>query len=329
MGKDVLDELTDDLRERLGEWNRSGSVKPMLATLTHNVFSHKDWIFERKLDGERCIATVKGGRVTLWSRREERLNDVYPEIVDALKEGAAGDMVVDGEIVAFEGEATSFSKLRRRVETGNPDEVEVFLYLFDILSLDGKDLTALPLRRRKSILRKCVNWNDSIAFTNHRNENGEEFLAEACEKNWEGLIAKRADSPYLRTRSKKWLKFKCDNRQEFVIGGYTEPAGTRVGLGALLLGYYEGETLHYAGKVGTGFDTEELEELQARLERLQRKTSPFKEDVKESAHWVTPRLVTEVAFTEWTDDGKLRNPSYEGLRTDKLPSQVVKQVPMD
>ncbi len=170
-----------------------------------------------------------------------------------------------------------------------------------------------------------------MRFTPHRNGDGLDYFHEACDKGWEGLIAKRADAPYRHDRSKDWLKFKCGNRQEFVIAGFTEPGGSRVGFGALVLGYYEKDALVYAGRVGTGFDDELLEDLRAKMDRMSRETTPFDRlpdgaDDKD-VHWITPKLVGEVAFTEWTDAGELRHPRFMGLRDDKEPEDVRRETP--
>jgi ATP-dependent DNA ligase len=193
--------------------------------------------------------------------------------------------------------------------------------------VDGYDVTQVGLRDRKSLLKRAFSFEDPLRWVPHRNTDGKAFFEEACQKGWEGIIAKQADSPYVHSRSKKWLKFKCVNRQEFVIGGYTDPQGERIGFGALLLGYYEGDDLIYAGKVGTGFDDQALRRLSDRLSSLQRDTPPFSEHDGPSgeAHWVKPKLVAQVGFEEWTEHGKLRQPRFQGLREDKEPEDVVKE----
>jgi len=239
----------------------------MKAVLTDERFSDPAWIFERKLDGIRCIAVRDGGPVKLWSRNDLALNDRYPEIAQALEQQPAPRFAVDGEVVAFDGAQTSFERLARR----GRERVAVYLYVFDLLWLDGRDVRPLPLRERKRLLRNALRWRDPIRFTPHRNRDGEAFFREACPKGWEGLIAKRADSPYAsRARSRDWLKFKCEHGQELVIGGYTAPKGSREELGALLLGYFADGELRYAGKVGTGFDRATLRDLAQRLAPLRR-----------------------------------------------------------
>jgi bifunctional non-homologous end joining protein LigD len=310
--------------------NGLGFMSPMLATLTDQPFSHPDWVFEDKLDGVRCIAVIAGGRATLWSRNEKRMNASYPEIVTALEKAADHDMVVDGEIVAFNGKLTSFAALQPRIHLRDEQRalatgIKVFFYAFDLPWLAGHNLTESPLLTRKKLLRRALRFSGRIRFSTHRKANGRRFYLEACARGLEGLIAKRADSPYTHERSRDWLKFKCTRGQEFVIGGYTEPGGARRGFGALLLGYYQRGKLRYAGKVGTGFSGELLDDLAARLITLERKSCPFAETPIERAHWVRPKLVAEVVFMEWTPDGRLRHPRFVGLRTDKPAAQITRE----
>jgi bifunctional non-homologous end joining protein LigD len=307
---------------------------PMLATLTEKRFSDPAWIFEPKFDGERCLAFREGQRIRLLSRNRLQLNDHYPELAEALAAQGAEAFILDGEIVAFEGNRTSFARLQRRMQVRDPEKarrtgVRVFLYLFDVLHLDGYDVTALPLRQRKSALRSAVTFRDPLRFTPHRNADGEAHWREACRKGWEGVIAKRADSPYQHRRSPDWLKFKCVNEQEFVIGGFTDPKGSRRGFGALLIGYYLGDELVYAGKVGTGFDDELLDRLTRTLNRIERDRPPFSTGrlPRAGVHWVKPELVAQIGFTEWTGDGQLRHPRFLGLRRDKPPREVVRERP--
>lgn len=327
---DVLKHLEDELRDKLSKRSFPKRTSPMLATLHHDPFSDAEWLYERKLDGERCLA-FKQKTSELRSRNKKSLDSSYPEIVEALDDQDAKNFVVDGEIVAFEGDVTSFQRLQHRMQLEDPDEarnsgVAVYFYVFDILYFDGYDLTELSLENRKSVLRQILEFDNRIRFTQHRNESGKAFLKEACDKGWEGLIAKKRDSTYAHSRSKQWLKFKCANRQEFVIGGYTEPEGERIGFGALLIGYYEKDELKYAGKVGTGYDDETLERLSQKLSSMERKTSPFDKEVSESdVHWVTPELVAQIEFTEWTQDHKLRHPRYLGLRRDKDAKDVTRE----
>jgi DNA ligase D-like protein (predicted ligase) len=305
---------------------------PTLATLTEKRFSDPQWIFERKFDGMRCLAFRDGDRVRLLSRNRQPLNGTYPELVDGLTAQHTNRFVVDGEVVAFEGRRTSFARLQGRLGITNPDvarasPVRVFYYLFDLLHLDGKSTIDVPLLWRKRLLRNAFEFNDPLRYTTHRVEDGIRAFRAACERGDEGVIAKLADSTYDGRRSPNWLKFKCVRDQEFVVGGYTSPKGSRVELGALLLGYHEGRDLVYAGKVGTGFDEATLHSLHERLSPLEQDAPPFTRGLvhEKGAHWVRPQLVVQIGFTEWTRDGKLRHPRYQGLRTDKDPDDVVRE----
>ena len=331
---DLLCQISADERAALVEKRMPGWTEPMLATLTDERFSSAEWIFERKLDGERCLAFKSRNRVALFSRNRTRLNATYPELVDALKSQAPARCIADGEIVAFDGNLTSFARLQKRMGVDDPDKarkigVAVYLYLFDLLYLDGYDTTGLRLRTRKRLLRRAFDFDDPLRFTAHRNVEGQSFYKDACRRGWEGIIAKRADSAYVHSRSRDWLKFKCVKEQELVIAGYTDPQGSRKGFGALLLGYYDAGELRYAGKVGTGFDDATLESIGAALERRAESTCPFADApaARRGVHWVRPDLVAEIGFTEWTKDGRLRHPRFLGLRDDKQAGDVVRERP--
>ena len=296
----------------------------MKAVLTDERFSDPGWIFERKLDGIRCVAIRDGGPVRMLSRNDLSLNGRYPEIASALEAEPCERFAIDGEVVAFDGAQTSFARLAQRGRRTVP----VFLYVFDVLWLDGHDVRALPLRARKRVLRSALRFEGPVRLTPYRNESGEAMFEEACRKGWEGVIAKRADSPYSERRSRDWLKLKCEKGQELVIGGYTPPRGSRTEFGALLLGHYDGGELVYAGKVGTGFDRATLRELGRRLRELHRADPPFADAgaIRErGASWVEPALVAQIGFTEWTRDGRLRHPRYLGLRDDKAARDVVRE----
>jgi bifunctional non-homologous end joining protein LigD len=299
----------------------SGS-EAMRATLTKERFSDPAWIYERKLDGVRCVAVRDGGPVKLLSRNDLSLNGRYPEIAEALEKQSDLRFAIDGEVVAFDGAETSFSRLAQR----GHHYVPVFYYVFDVLWLDGVDVRREPLRERKRLLRGAIEFDGPIRFVTHRNEHGETFYVEACRKGWEGLIAKRADSVYTSSRSRDWLKFKCEQGQELVVGGLTAPKGSRIEFGALLLGYYDDGALRYAGKVGTGFDDDTLRDIGARLRGLRVAASPFSESIRErDVTWVKPELVAQVRFSEWTPYGRLRHPAFLGLRDDKAASKVVRE----
>jgi len=322
---DALKRLTEEERDRLVAAPAPRHAGAMRAVLTDERFSRSDWIFERKLDGIRCVAIRDGDAVRMLSRNDLSLNDRYPEVADALAAQPAQRFAVDGEIVAFDGAQTSFSLLAQRKQRFVP----VFFYVFDLLWLNGVDVRGLPLRARKSLLREAIAFDDPIRLTTHRNGIGRELFAEACRKGWEGLIAKRADSPYTERRSRDWLKFKCERGQELVIGGFTDPQGSRAGFGALLLGYYYDDELRYAGKVGTGFDEATLADISARLGKLETASSPFADtsaiERGGHVHWVEPRLVAQIAFAEWTRHGRLRHPRFLGLRDDKSAGEVVRE----
>jgi bifunctional non-homologous end joining protein LigD len=319
---DSFAQLPDEERELLRPAPLPDRVEPMKAVLTDERFSDPDWIFERKLDGIRCVAIKSERNVRLLSRNDLSLNARFPEVAGALEADDAERVVLDGEVVAFDGAQTSFARLQQRAER----PVAVFYYVFDLLQLGGQDVTALPLRSRKALLRRTLAFHGPVRLTPHRNRDGEQLFREACRKGWEGLIAKRTDAPYVHGRSRDWLKFKCSAEQEFVIGGYTAPRGSRTDLGALLLGYYDGERLRYAGKVGTGFTRATLRELAERLEPLRRDDTPFADEVRErDVTWVEPELVAQIGFSEWTRDGRLRHPRFLGLRDDKPAREVVRE----
>jgi bifunctional non-homologous end joining protein LigD len=298
----------------------------MKAVLNREAFSDPAWVYERKLDGIRCIAIRDGDAISMLSRNDLDLGGRYPEVRQALAaQTGTARFAIDGEIVAFEGRETSFAKLAAR----GHHPVPVFYYVFDLLWLDGQDVRPLPLRTRKRLLHDAISYDDPLRWTPHRNRDGEAMFKDACRKGWEGVVAKRADSPYSSTRSKDWQKFKCEAGQELVIGGFTAPRGSRTDFGALLLGYHDPDgSLRYAGKVGTGFDHETLAELGARLRGLASEDSPFspRDAIRErDVTWVAPTLVAQLAFTDWTGAGRLRHPRFLGLREDKSADEVVRE----
>src|SRR6056297_1113348 len=324
-----LDDIPKDLKSEIKKKNQRDWISPMLATLTDKHFSDKDWIYERKLDGERCLVFKKGKEVKLMSRNKKKLNKIYPELSEALK-NQKYDFIADGEIVAFENNKTSFSKLQQRMHDkgkNSGSKIKVFYYIFDILHIDDYAISKIPLKERKKILYKAIKFNDPIRYSAHIAEDGEAYYKEACQKGWEGVIAKDALANYVHSRSKKWLKFKCETKQELVIAGYTDPQGERIGFGALLIGFYKNKKLQYAGKVGTGFSDKVLEELYAKMKKREIDTNPFEQqDIKvKNAHWIKPELVGAFKFTEWTNDNRLRHPSFQGLRHDKDAKEVVKE----
>jgi bifunctional non-homologous end joining protein LigD len=323
--RDPFAVLTDDERALAKRAPAPKKADVMKAVLTEERFSDPDWIFERKLDGIRCIAIRDGREVRLLSRNDLSLNARYPEVAAALAAQPRERFGLDGEVVAFQGRKTSFERLAQRGQR----RVAISFHVFDVVWLEGRDVRPLPLLARKRLLREALDFGRGpLRMTRHRVGDGEAFYAEACREGWEGLIAKRADSPYVTTRSRDWLKFKCEQGQEMVVGGYTAPRGAREEFGALLVGHYDGERLLYAGKVGTGFDREMLRSLGAKLRGLRRETPPFADAhaIKErTATWVEPELVAQLAFTEWTRHGRLRHPRFLGLRDDKAPREVVRE----
>jgi DNA ligase D-like protein (predicted ligase) len=301
----------------------------MLAMLVHEPFSREGWLFEPKLDGERCLVFRHGEDIRLFSRNHRPLNLKYPELTGAFRDQKVSCFIVDGEIVTFEHGVTSFRKLQPRMQVERPSaklrrEVPVWFYAFDLMYFASYDTRQLPLRYRKELLGKVLDFKDPLRLTEHRDKEGEGYYRRACNKHWEGILAKNIESVYVSKRSSSWLKFKCVIAQEFVIGGYTEPRGHRVGLGALLVGYYERGRLIYAGKVGTGYDNTTLQHLIEILSRLETRDCPFVGDEirQKGVHWVKPRLVAEIGFAEWTAAGKLRHPRFLGLRLDKPPHEV-------
>lgn len=330
---DLSAEISEEFRELLQKEAQPDWMNPMLAKLTHEVFSDEEWIYERKLDGERCLIFKKGKKVQLFSRNQQSENNTYPELVEAL-EKLKIDFIADGEIVAFKGKITSFAELQKRMHLKDKKEIAssktaVFLYLFDVMHLEGFNLVELPLLERKKLLRKEFDFNDPIRFTPYRKKDGEKFYKEACHKKWEGLIAKKSNSTYSHGRSSNWMKFKCENQQEFVIGGYTNPQGERKGFGALLIGFYDQEGLQYAGKVGTGFTDSMLQKIKTDMTEVAQENCPFQHPgslPSKEVHWLQPKMVCEVAFTEWTKTNKLRHPRFLGLRKDKPAKKVVKEM---
>jgi bifunctional non-homologous end joining protein LigD len=278
-------------------------IVPMAATLTYERFAGPEWIFERKIDGIRLLAFKKDGDIQLFSRNHLPKN--IPAVADALSRLPVRDVILDGELT---WEQSTY-------------------HVFDVMWLDGRDVMSLPLVERRALLgtlplhaplERVTALDDAKPWER------------ACSEGWEGVIAKRRDSPYEQRRSLLWQKMKCEASQEFVIGGFTDPRGLRVGLGALLVGYFDGDEFVFAGKVGTGFDRKLLLELRGRLDALELHEPPFTRAVglpRSNAHWVRPEIVAQIAFIEWTVHGKLRHPRLVGIRDDKVARQVVREQP--
>jgi DNA ligase D-like protein (predicted ligase)/DNA ligase D-like protein (predicted 3'-phosphoesterase) len=311
---------------------------PMLCTLVGEPFDNPDWLFERKFDGLRVLVRFDGRELTLLSRNDQPQHFQFPDVVEALRTALPRPMIVDGEVVYFdEGGRTSFRALQQRFHLKNAAEVRAraeqrpaFIHLFDVLYVDGRDVTGLPLSERKELLREAVRWSERVRWTVYEPGGGKALWERACRAGEEGIIGKDARSRYVAGRSSAWVKVKCVGRQEFVIGGFTDPQRSRVGLGALLVGYHEGGRLRYAGKVGTGYTREDLLDLRQRLGKREQSGAPFEGDELPRGghvHWVRPELVAEIAFAEWTQNGLLRQPRFEGLRTDKAPGEVRRERP--
>jgi DNA ligase D-like protein (predicted ligase) len=258
-------------------------------------------VFERKLDGIRCLAVKDGGRTRLYSRNELSLNDRYAPLAAALDADPADGFVLDGEAVPSSAGRDRF---------GGGEDGELFYYVFDVLVAGGRDVRGLVLEERRSVLAGVLDWRDPLRMTEQMTGDGAALLARACDDGWEGLIAKRLGTPYVSTRSRDWLKLKCTRAQALVIGGLTAPRGSRTDLGALLVGHFDGGTLRYAGKVGTGFTRATLRELSERLAPLVRDASPFapEKGVPRAATWVEPELVAQIAFMEWTPTAACATP---------------------
>ncbi len=303
---------------------------PQLATLSDSTPSGKTWVHEIKFDGYRTIARINGDEVEMLTRTGLDWQDKYKALANELSEFDLDNAILDGEIIAVDKNGRSnFLELQERLKAEDSDKLQY--YIFDILYLNGKDLTKLPLLERKEILEKLLKKNKSnnIFYSEHFEFKGDEFLDKLCSLNYEGIISKRGDRPYHSGRNKDWLKSKCHKRQEFVIGGYTLPSNNSAGIGAMLLGYYEKGKLIYCGKVGTGLTAKTSIEMRKKLEKLKQKSASFEKVSaigKKGAIYVKPELVCEIEFTEWTTEGALRHPSFQGLREDKPAKQIGKDV---
>jgi DNA ligase D-like protein (predicted ligase) len=311
----------------------------MLASLAAEPFDHADWVSEPKYDGLRVLVRFDGEELILISRNGKAQNFQFPEVAEALERALDRPAMLDGEIVCFDDRGkSSFRALQQRFHLLDEGEVReraekypAYIYLFDVLYFDRHDVTGLPLGDRKAVLRHAVRWSDRVRETPYQRGRGVAALRAACAAGEEGILAKDWNVPYVGGRSAGWLKVKCVGRQEFVIGGFTDPQRSRVGLGALLVGYYDDRgRFTYAGKVGTGYTREALLELRERLDKIESDRSPFAAgDLPRGGHvhWVRPKYVAEIGFAEWTQNGLLRQPRYEGLREDKSPRQVRREKP--
>jgi bifunctional non-homologous end joining protein LigD len=318
-------------------------IEPMKARLMESAPTGGDWSYELKFDGFRVCAVKKRSEIHLFSRNGNELRSRFPEVVDALKDFPADECVLDGEVVALDEEGRSSFQLLQGVEMEGRKAPIVF-YVFDLMQLNGRSLVGLPLVPRKQVLAKlCEGAGDPIRYSGEISGDASVLLKEVQRRGLEGLIGKLRDSRYeAGGRSGSWIKLKCVNEQEFVIGGFTPPQGARQHFGALLVGYYDNKKFLFAGKVGTGFNTKSLASLHKKLKSEKRDDCPFADlpskqggkwvqgitpSIMRKIEWVNPAFVCQVKFAEWTRDAKLRQPVFLGLREDKKPAQVVRERP--
>jgi bifunctional non-homologous end joining protein LigD len=305
--------------------------RPQLATLVKEPPSGNEWLHEIKYDGYRIGARLRSGRIALYSRNGNEWTAAFPEIVAALRKLAVSDALLDGEVAMVLPDGRTRFQALQNAFSGEAPRGALKYFVFDLLRLGREPIASLPLEERKARLQKLVGRRKAsrLQFSEHVVGSGEAFFARACRVGLEGIISKRKDQPYRPGRNTDWVKTKCVLRQEFVIGGFTDPEGMRAGLGALLIGYYDGLRLVFSGKVGTGFTHKAAFDLRRRIDTLEREDCPFtpppERAIGRRAHWVKPSLVCEVEFTEWTGDGKIRHPSFQGLRLDKKPKEVVRE----
>ena len=305
------------------------TFRPQLAQVARRPPEGSEWLHEVKFDGYRIGCRIDGEEMRLISRNGKDWTANFPEMREAAAQLQVGRAFLDGEVaVVLPDGRTSFQALQNLIGSAPPRDLAYFV--FDLLHLDGEDVARLPLQRRKERLKRLIDslgGEALIRYADHVVGRGLEFFQQACRHGLEGIVSKRRDMPYRAGRNHYWLKAKCIKRQEFVIGGFMDPEGSRSGIGALLVGVYDPTgALVFTGKVGTGFTQKSAQEMRHRLDVLEQKGCPFatrpEGRLGRSAHWVRPTLVAEVAFSEWTDDGKIRQPSLQGLRTDKSPSDV-------
>jgi bifunctional non-homologous end joining protein LigD len=307
-------------------------IPPALALLVDEPPHGREWVHETKYDGYRIQAVVQDSELKLYTRAGNDWADKFPSIAKALKEKHLEDVILDGEVVWLDAKGRSDFQFLQNAIKGD-DQSRLFYYVFDILRLKGRDLTALPLKERKKLLEKVISPKGKglIRYSEHSAKAGDDLLHAACHMNLEGLVSKKINSPYPTGRNGDWVKSKCVQQQEFVIGGFTTGTGSRVGFGALLLGVYEKGKLRYVGKVGTGFTNESLKDLKQRLAPMTQKENPFDESAglpRKNVFWVRPELSAEIVFANWTEDRQLRVPVFHGLREDKPTKEIHEEVPV-
>ncbi len=347
--EDILDEYTTSVAtgrtmEEIAEGKKTGrsvwrsavsaegklpKFRPVqLATLADEAPKGKNWVHELKYDGYRGLLAIGGGRIVCYTRNRLDWTDRFASLVPAIERIKVKSALIDGEVVApGEGGRSDFGALQKALSEG----LKLNYFAFDLLELDGRDMAPLPLLERKDALRKLVGKGvgDAIFYSEHIEGEGAEVLKAVCSAGGEGIVSKLADAPYTGGRTRGWLKIKCGNAQEFVIGGWA-PSTRRTGFRSLLLGYYQGGDLIYAGRVGTGFNEETLQNLGRELKRLERKSMPFKHvprEMAKGARWAKPELVAEIVFAEFSHDGMVRQASFKGLRKDKPARDVRREEP--
>jgi bifunctional non-homologous end joining protein LigD len=306
-------------------------INPMLATLVDHPFSNPDWLFETKWDGIRAVCFIKNGKARFTSRNQNNLTAQYPELANIADYVAGNEAILDGEIVALDAKGISrFQLLQPRMGRKHSGEIarlaaksHIAYYVFDLLHLDGFDLTACSLLDRKTRLEAILKPAANIRFSDHIVEAGKELYEAVAKIPLEGVVAKRSDSRYVQKRSSDWLKVKVIQESEVVVAGYTEPRQSRSHFGALVVGLYRDKQLHYVAHVGTGFTDLTLKQLYQIMQPLKTKRSPFvvAPQTNEPVQWIKPKLVAQVKYSEWTIDQHLRHPVFLGLRDDKKPSE--------
>jgi bifunctional non-homologous end joining protein LigD len=311
-------------------------LAPQLATLVKEPPPGEEWLHELKFDGYRMLGHLNRGQVRFWSRNAKDWTEKFSNLAKSLKIFPATNAILDGEIVVEDKAGrSSFQQLQQSM--GKASTTAFVYYIFDVIYLDGYNLTKTSLRERKALLEelltsaKLKGARGQLRYSDHVEGNGPQFFKQACQHGIEGVVSKLADSPYESTRNRNWVKTKCIKRQEFVIAGYTPSKKGFPGFGSLILGVYYKGKLIYSGRVGTGFSIKQRLEIQKKLDRISQSAMPFAVKPKDpglrDAHWAKPLLVAEVEFTEWTADGSIRHPSFQGLREDKKPTEIVREEP--
>jgi bifunctional non-homologous end joining protein LigD len=306
-------------------------ISPQLATLVKEAPTGDHWFHELKFDGYRLLCHINRRKVRFWTRNQKDWTDKFPNLSRAVQSIPATSAILDGEVIVLDPkQLSSFQKLQQALGKGDD---KLIYEVFDLIYLDGFDLTHCALKDRKSLLAKLFASTaprGPVRYSDHIEGNGAAFFNKACDHGIEGIVSKLASAPYESTRNRNWLKVKCGKRQEFVIAGYT-PSEKGLAFASLILGVYEKGELVYSGRVGTGFSDKFRADLRKKLDKISLATSPFSTRPKEpglrEAHWVSPKLVAEVAFTEWTSDGSIRHPSFQGLREDKKPEEIRRESP--